>query len=124
MHASLNRPVFLFDADCGVCQNATDAIRARVRPPVDIVGYQTVDFAALGVSEQELSEGPVFVDVDGSRSIGPLGMARMLTMSGAGYRMAGRFILAPGVRNILGRLGPVMYRYKDRLPGATPACSV
>lgn len=124
METTLTRPIFLFDADCGVCQNGTDAIRARVNPPVDIVGYQATDFAALGVTEQELSEGPVFVDVDGTRAVGPLGMARMLTLAGPGYRLMGRVMLAPGIRNVLAKIGPTMYRNKDRLPGATPACSV
>lgn len=118
------RPAFLFDADCGVCQNGTDTIRDRIDPPVDIIAWQTVDLDAWGVTEQAVHEGPVFVDTDGTQQIGPLGMARMLRRSRAPYRFVGAAMLTPGVRHLLDRIGPWMYRHRDRLPGSTPACSV
>lgn len=121
---STGRPAFLFDADCGVCQNGTDAIRAHVDPPVDILAWQSVDLEAWGIPEHAVHEGPVFVDTDGHQRIGPLGMASMLRRSRAPYRFVGAAMLAPGVRQVLGRVGPWMYRRRDRLPGATPACSL
>lgn len=122
--SSLTRPMFLFDADCGVCQNGTDAIRDRIAPPVDIVAYQTIDVADLGVSEAELAEGPVLVFTDGRHVIGPLAMANLLRRSRAPYSAMGAFMLLPGIRHLLAAAGPAMYRHRDRLPGATPACSV
>jgi len=118
------RPGFLFDADCGVCQQGTDAIRKHVDPPVDIVPWQSVDLAEWGIPDSAVHEGPVFVDVDGRYLIGPLGMGSMLRRSGAPDRFVGAFLLAPGMRQLMRRIGPWMYRHKDRLPGATPACSV
>lgn len=118
------RPMFLFDADCGVCQNATDAIRAKVAPPVDIVAYRSRDHRSLGVSDDDLAAGPVFVDVDGSHVVGPLGMARVLRLARQPYRTVGSVMLLPGVRHAIGVVGPVMYRNRHRLPGATPACEV
>lgn len=116
--------MFLFDADCGVCQNGTDSIRAKVAPPVDIVAYQSVDYAALGVSDDDVLEGPVFVDVDGTHVVGPLAMAHMLRLARQPHRAMGSAMLLPGIRNLLDALGPVMYRNRHRLPGATPACEV
>jgi predicted DCC family thiol-disulfide oxidoreductase YuxK len=120
----LDRPMFLFDADCGVCQNGTDAIRDRIDPPVDIVAFQSVDHDALGVTAQELAEGPVFVSPDGWHVVGPAAMAHMMRTARAPYRAVGAFLLMPGVRHLLAALGPAMYRNRSRLPGSTPACEV
>jgi len=118
------RPAFLFDADCGICQEGTDAIRDRVKPPVDILPWQGIDLVEWGIPEKAVHEGPVFVDVDGKYRIGPVGMGSMLRISRAPYRFVGAILTAPGVRDVLTRIGPWMYRHRDRLPGATAACSV
>lgn len=124
MTPTLERPLFLFDADCGVCQNGTDAIRERINPPVDIVASNAVDYQALGITRDDLDEGPVFVTEKGEFVVGPVGMARMLSMSRRPYRYVGRLMLLPGIRHALAALGPAMYRNRYRLPGSTPACEV
>ena len=120
----LDRPIFLFDADCGVCQNGTDSIRARIDPPVDIRPFQGVAFDQWGVTPAELAEGPVFVDPQGWHVVGPPAMAHLLRRSRRPYRGLGSVMLLPGVRHLLALAGPVMYRNRHRLPGATPACAV
>ena len=117
-------PLFLFDADCGICQTGTDRIRERIAPPVEIVGYQSVDLDALGVSEADVEEGPVLVRTDGTHVVGPAAMAELLAASRAPYRQAGRTMQLPGIRHVLGAVGPVMYRNKHRLPGASDSCRV
>lgn len=119
-----DRPTFLFDADCGVCQEGTDRIRAVIDPPVDIVAWQTIDLDAWGIPEHAVHEGPVFVDETGRYIVGPLGMAQMLSRSSAPYRFVGAAMLAPGVRQILTAIGPWMYAHRGYLPGATDACKV
>jgi hypothetical protein len=121
---TLVRPIFLFDGDCGVCQKGTDAIRAKVRPPVDIMAYQSVDLADLGVSEADVLEGPVLMRTDGTHIIGPLGMAEMLRSARAPYRYMGNLMLIPGLRHALRTLGPVMYQNRSRLPGSNDSCRV
>lgn len=121
---TLVRPIFLFDGDCGVCQNGTDAIRSKVKPPVDIMAYQNVELADYGVSEADVLEGPVFVRTDGSHVIGPLGMAEMLRSARAPYKYMGNVMLIPGLRNALHALGPVMYKNRSRLPGSNDACRI
>jgi DCC1-like thiol-disulfide oxidoreductase len=117
-------PIFLFDADCGICQQGTDRIRRIIAPPVDIVGYQSVDLDTLGVSEADVEEGPVLVRADGTHVVGPASMAELLGASRAPYRQAGRAMQLPGVRRVLGAVGPVIYRNKHRLPGAGETCGV
>lgn len=120
----LARPIFLFDADCGVCQNGTDTIRERIAPPVDIVAYQSIDFEALGVTVEELGEGPVFVSTEGWHVVGPAAMANMMRLARRPYRGVGTFMLLPGMRHLMSALGPAMYRNRHRLPGSTPACEI
>jgi predicted DCC family thiol-disulfide oxidoreductase YuxK len=117
-------PLFLFDADCGICQQGTDRIRETIAPPAEIVGYQSVDLDALGVSEKAVEEGPVLVRSDGTHVVGPRAMAELLASARSPYRQAGRVMLLPGVRQVLGAVGPVMYRNKHRLPGASDSCRV
>lgn len=117
-------PLFLFDADCGICQTGTDRIRRTIAPPVEIVGYQSVDLDALGVSGADVEEGPVLVRTDGTHVVGPAAMAELLAASRAPYRQAGRAMQLPGIRRVLGAVGPVMYRNKHRLPGAGDSCRV
>lgn len=119
-----DRPAFLFDADCGVCQDGTDRIREAINPPVDIVAWQSIDLDEWGIPESAVHEGPVFVDESGRYIVGPLGMAQMLRRSRAPYRFIGAGMLAPGVSHVLKAIGPWMYAHRGYLPGATDACKV
>lgn len=118
----LTRPIFLFDADCGICQTGTDRIRDTIAPAVEIVGYQSVDLASLGVSQADVETGPVLVRGDGTHVVGPAAMAELLGTARSPYRQVGRAMQLPGVRQVLGAVGPVMYRNKHRLPGASDSC--
>ena len=117
-------PIFLFDADCGVCQTGTDRIRQSIAPPVEIVGYQSVDLDSLGVPVADVEEGPVLVRLDGTHVVGPAAMAELLGTARAPYRQVGRAMQLPGIRHALAAVGPVMYRNKHRLPGASDSCRV
>lgn len=121
---ALTRPLFLFDGDCGVCQNGTDTIRAKVRPAVDFRAYQEVELTDHGVSEQDVLDGPVLVRVDGTHVVGPLAMAEVLRSARSPFRQLGAVMMAPGVRWALSAIGPAMYRNRGRLPGATDSCRV
>ena len=117
-------PVFLYDDDCGVCHEGTTAIRARIRPPIALVPYQSVDTGALGVGDEVLAEGPVLVQEGGRISVGPAAMAGLLRASRRPYRWLGVTMDLPGIRQILAAAGPHMYRQRHRLPGASGSCAV
>lgn len=120
----LKRPIFIYDADCGVCQNSTQLIRKRINPPVDFKPYQGFDYSSFGITEKNLGEGPILISTDSTFLIGPLGMATLLQMSKRPYRFIGRFMLLPGVRHLLKKIGPSMYAKRRYLPGATDSCSI
>lgn len=115
-------PLWLYDGDCGPCDRTAARIRSRVAPPADLRPYQTADLPELGISDDEVLRGPVLVRSDGSHVVGPQSVAELLAMSRPPFRLAGAFMRAPGVRHALAVIGPVMYRQRYRLPGATDAC--
>jgi hypothetical protein len=119
----LDRPLWLYDGDCGPCQQGSERIAATVRPPVDMAAYQSVDLGRLGVSDEDVLRGPVLVLPDGTHRIGPAGMGEMLRRSAQPYRSLGAAMLAPGVRQVLAALGPRMYAQRGRLPGAGASCA-
>lgn len=122
--ATLNQTVFLFDADCGACEKVMGTIKARVQPPVDITPFQGFDYKAFGITTNDLAKGPIFISLDNNFKIGPLGMAEMLKLAKNPWRGVGHFMLLPGVRSVLKKIGPFMYSKRIYLPGATAACSI
>lgn len=121
---SLSRPLFLVDGDCGIRQNGTDSIREKAKPDVVMTAYQSVDFSEYGVTQAGVNEVPVLVCADGTHVVGPLAMAEMLQAFTGGFRVMGQVMPAPGIRQALRSLGPVMYRNRSRLPGASDTCQV
>lgn len=120
----MTTPLFLFDGDCGLCENIVDRIKKRIAPPIDFATYQSVDIAALGVSLASCLIGPVLVSADGTHVVGAGAMAGMLRTAGYPYRLVGRMMIAPGVVPLLNRVQAVFYRNRHRLPGGTEACRI
>jgi len=121
---SLTRPLFLFDGDCGVCQNGTDSMRRRFDPPVDMSAYQLVDLSGHGIESSEALEGPILIRANGSHVVGPLAIAEMLRSSRRPYRAIGAAMLLPGVRTVLHAVGPFVYQLRHLLPGSAVTCRV
>lgn len=119
---SIPRPMWLYDGDCGPCDKSAARFRSRMRPPVELRPYQSVDLAELGISETDVHLGPILVRTDGSYVVGPESVGEMMRMSRAPYRGIGAVMLAPGIRQLLRAAGPGLYRQRQRLPGASAGC--
>lgn len=120
----LARPIFIFDADCGVCQNSTAMMKSRIKPPVDFQPFQSINYAAFGITEKNLEEGPILISTDSSFLVGPSGMATLLKLSKRPYRFIGQLMLLPGIRHFLNKIGPKLYAKRKYLPGATGSCAI
>jgi hypothetical protein len=118
------KPKFLYDADCGICEIGIGSIREKVQPPVEIMPYQTFDYENYGVTLKDLNSGPIFIDENKKIFVGPLAMSQMFMRSRNPYRTIGIVMWLPGIRNLLKKIGPVMYRNRGYLPGATDACRI
>jgi hypothetical protein len=117
------RPLWLYDGDCGMCEQGSARIRATVDPPVRMSAYQDADLDGLGVSDEQVLAGPVLVQLDGTTMVGPAAMSAMLRVSRAPFRQVGIAMALPGVRHVLAVVGPRLYAARGRLPGTDPACS-
>lgn len=124
MDRILTRPVFLYDADCGVCDQGVARIRDVVRPDVDLVPYRDADLDSLGVTERECEQAPILVRPNGTHVAGPAAMAGVLRTGGRRHRAAAAVMSAPGVRHALQAVFPHAYRQRHRLPGGGQNCQV
>ena len=116
--------MWLFDGDCGPCEQASRGMRSVINPPVDMKPYQSVDLDALGVTLADVADGPVLVQSDGSHLVGPAAMAAMMRLSGIPFRQVGAVMAAPGIRQTLGAIGPRLYHQRFRLRGCWSDCQV
>lgn len=118
------QPVWLYDGDCGPCEQGSRRIAEIVAPPARMAPYQSEDLDALGVSTSDVERGPVLVLTDGTHLVGPPAMGALLAMSRRPFALLGAVMLAPGIRSALAAIGPRMYAQRGRLPGAGDSCAV
>ena len=110
---------------CGMTIDSTRVVNgSQVAYTTGGVGYQSIDLVALRVPAADVERGPVLVRADGTHVAGPAAMAELLTTARSPYQQIGKVMLFPGIRQLLSAIGPVMYRNKHRLPGATDSCRV
>ena len=121
MH-TLERPVFLYDADCGICEQGTQRMRTRMRPPVDIIAWQDADLQSLGVAVDEVLFSPVFVRTDGTHVTGVRSMLSVMASTGAAGRRRAAVLGSRALLPLIEAAFRAFYRNRHRLPGGTDAC--
>jgi predicted DCC family thiol-disulfide oxidoreductase YuxK len=115
----------LYDGDCGVCDQGMQRMRTRMKPPVTIASYQSMDIDAMGVRlDTVVNQGPVLVQGDADVLVGPAAIAQVMQLSGRPYAPIGKVMNAPGIRQVLAWIGPKLYRQRYRMPGAGESCKV
>jgi predicted DCC family thiol-disulfide oxidoreductase YuxK len=116
--------VLLYDGDCGFCTRSAMFLRKRLRTPVEVLPWQSVDLAPLGVTAAQCAEAVQYV-AGGRVSAGPAAVADVLRGARARlWRLAGWLL---GRRPALVLAGPVyrwIARNRHRLPGGTVACEL
>ncbi|WP_446665945.1 thiol-disulfide oxidoreductase DCC family protein [Flexivirga sp. B27] len=117
------RPTLLYDADCGFCTKAAGFV-PRLRLRVDVDSLQSVDLAALGVSEERAFEEMPFVDADGTVVYGHEAVAAALRTGPAPARMLGRLLAFPAAGVVARPAYRWVARHRHQLPGGTPACAL
>ncbi len=116
--------VLLFDGDCGFCTRSAEWAQRYVRPGCQVIAWQ---FAPTELTEplRERLEGSIVVLRGGEQLDRGAAVAAVLISSPRrGWRLLGRLIRLPLLRNAadLGYRAVAANRY--RLPGGTPACAV
>jgi predicted DCC family thiol-disulfide oxidoreductase YuxK len=116
------RPVLLFDGDCGFCTWCAGLLE-RIGPDAEIVAWQFADLAALGVTEQQAIEAVQWVQVDGTVRSGHEAIAAVLSTAGRVWRIIGRAVMLPGISWMAAKAYRLVADNRYRLPGSTPACA-
>ncbi len=117
------RPVLLYDGDCAFCTRCAGLLE-RIGPEAEIVPWQFADLAALGVTEDQVTDAVQWVGVGGTVRSGHEAIAAVLSTAGWIWRAIARSLLLPGVSWIAAKAYRLVADNRYRLPGGTPACAV
>ncbi|MFB4319422.1 thiol-disulfide oxidoreductase DCC family protein [Actinomadura sp. 21ATH] len=121
---SRERPVLLYDGDCGFCTASVRFIERRIPTSAELVPYQTADLAALATTPERASREVVWVS-RGRRALGGAQAAAALLIDAGGvWRPLGLVLRVPPFRWIAHGVYRLVSNNRGRLPGATPACSL
>ena len=123
------RPVLVYDGDCAFCTSCVHVLERWVRPDADVVPHQLVDLAALDggrgeVTVQRAQHEVLWVTPAGEVYGGAPAIAKALLSAGRGWAVPGAVLMLPLVRAVAKRVYRVIADNRERMPGATPACSV
>ncbi|MEU6894682.1 DUF393 domain-containing protein [Streptomyces sp. NPDC046557] len=118
------RPVLVYDGDCGFCTASADTVRRRLRPPCEVVAWQSADLGSLGVSQEQATYEALWVTPDGQVYGGAQAVAKLLLRTGGAWAVLGAVLTLPPMRWIAHAAYRIIAINRRRLPGGTPACAV
>jgi predicted DCC family thiol-disulfide oxidoreductase YuxK len=117
-----DRPVLLFDGDCGFCTRSAGWLR-RVGIDADVTAWQFADIERYRISPAQAMSAVQWVGSDGSVRQGHAAIAAALGQGGFVLRILGKFIVIPGLSALSALTYRLVAKYRYRLPGGTPACA-
>jgi predicted DCC family thiol-disulfide oxidoreductase YuxK len=123
MAVSRQRPVLVYDGDCGFCTKSA-RLAARLPSRCEIVAWQHADLAALGATQERAAYELLWVTPDGRIYGGADAVAMLLRDSGGMFAVLGGVLGWPGLRSVAHRLYRLIADNRYRLPGGTPACAL
>jgi predicted DCC family thiol-disulfide oxidoreductase YuxK len=114
--------VLVYDGDCAFCTKCAQVVE-RIGPDAEIVAWQLIDLAELGITEEQAAVALQWVEVDGTVRSGHEAIASMLSSAGRIWKIVGRAVLLPGISWMAAKVYRVVATNRHRLPGSTPACA-
>ncbi|MFD0686349.1 thiol-disulfide oxidoreductase DCC family protein [Actinomadura fibrosa] len=122
--ARRERPVLVYDGDCGFCTSCVRFLERYVPVDAEIVAFQFADLDALGTTAERAEHEVLWVDRAGRVSGGAEAIGRLLTAAGGAWRAVGvamRIAPASWAAHLLYRL---VANNRQRMPGGTAACAL
>lgn len=117
-----DEPVLVYDGDCAFCTRAVELALNQMKVACRAVPWQRADLAALGLTQEEVTEAVWWVEPGGTKVKGHRAVAAALRHGRPAARSAGRLLDAPWAEKVAAAGYDLVARNRHRLPGATPAC--
>jgi predicted DCC family thiol-disulfide oxidoreductase YuxK len=89
------RPVLVYDGECGFCSRVVQEAAERLPADVDYRPFQSAPLTTYGVSLAEARHSLQWVSVEGRIGHGSEAAARLLVASAGAWALLGRLLLAP-----------------------------
>ncbi|WP_433324015.1 thiol-disulfide oxidoreductase DCC family protein [Spirillospora sp. CA-294931] len=121
---TLERPVLVYDGDCGFCTSSVRFLERRVPTEARVVPFQFADLDALGTTAERAEYEVLWVDRKGRVFGGAQAVSRLLTGAGGLWRLLGAVIRVPPVRWVAQGVYRLIARNRHRMPGGTAACAL
>lgn len=118
------RPLLVYDGDCGFCTSSVRFIRRRVPTSAEIVAFQSTDLDALGTTRERAAREVLWVDRRGHVCGGAQAAGKLLMDAGGAWWPLGALARVPPFRWIAHGLYRLIAANRHRLPGRTEACAI
>ncbi|MQY09757.1 thiol-disulfide oxidoreductase DCC family protein [Actinomadura macrotermitis] len=118
------RPVLVYDGDCGFCTTSVRFLERRVPTSAEVVAYQFADLDALGVTAERAGYEVLWVARDGRVSGGAEAIGRLLTDAGGLWRVPGVLMRVAPVSWVAHAVYRLVANNRQRMPGGTAACAL
>ena len=118
-----DRPLLVFDGDCGFCTSSARAAQRWLRLE-HVEQWQFLDLDALGLTRTQCEAAVQWVAVDGTVLPAERAAIAALRHAGGAWRVVGTVLDLPGLRQLAGSIYRLVARYRYKLPGGTPACRI
>ncbi|WP_030370804.1 thiol-disulfide oxidoreductase DCC family protein [Streptomyces rimosus] len=119
-----NRPVLVYDGDCGFCTTSVRFAERRIRPRCTVTAWQFTDLEVLGVTQERAEHEVLWITPHGTVYGGAQAVAKLLMSARGVWAVPGALLTLPPFR----QLAHVVYRLvadnRHRMPGGTAACSL
>lgn len=119
-----DRPVLVYDGDCGFCSASARFIERHIPAPGAIVALQLVDLDALGTTRERAEREVLWVDRTGRVRGGAQAIAGLLRAAGGVWAAPGLLLQIPPMRWVAAGVYRWVSANRHRLPGGTPTCAL
>ncbi len=116
-------PLLVFDGDCGFCTTWADRGERWLRLD-HVEPWQHLDLEALGLTREQCERAVQWVDGAGIAHEAQWAIIAALRHRGGPWGAFGRVLAVPGISHAAGWAYHLVARYRDKLPGSTPACQI
>lgn len=117
--------MFIFDGDCRICSRFARWLAHRLQARGSVVPYQSIveELPELGLTLEDVQSAAYWHDARGTLR-GHRAIAAALNKAGGVWRVTAVLVDSPILRPASAGVYRLVARYRHRLPGGTPACTV